>query len=80
MEFYAHIDKSENRIRCQTVVEHCRNTAKYTVSLYQGKIKKIGRKGLYTRHGIMGLTDGFYDEMIGVTLEGENMPLLEVQQ
>lgn len=27
MRYYAHIDKSENSIRRQTVAEHCRNTA-----------------------------------------------------
>ena len=48
----------------------------YTVSLYQGDIEKAR---LYTRHGITVLTDGFYDENTGVTLEGETMPFLEVQ-
>ena len=48
----------------------------YTVSLYQGDIEKAR---LYTRHGITVLTDGFYDENTGVTLEGGNMPFLEVQ-
>ena len=52
----------------------------YTVALYQGDISKIGREGLYTRHGITVLTDGFYDENTGVTPEGGNMPFLEVQQ
>ena len=27
MEYYAHIDKNENSIRCQTVAEQCENMA-----------------------------------------------------
>ena len=49
----------------------------YTVALYQEDIEKAC---LYTRHGITVLTDGFYDENTGVTLEGGTMPFLEVQQ
>ena len=49
MEFYAHIDKSENSIRCQTVAEHCRNTAQYASDC----LKPIGLESVGYLSGLL---------------------------
>ena len=49
MEFYAHIDKSENSIRRQTVAKHCRNTAQYASDC----LKPIGLESVGYLSGLL---------------------------
>lgn len=49
-----------------------RKAQKYTVNVYDNMIKRLSEAGalLKLRSGALALNDGFYDEEVGITLEG----------
>ncbi len=83
MEYYAHIDKNENSIRCQTVAEHYRNTVQMVAFMgyilfpdWTSEMRPFLRKYLVYMEVRLKWFDGA-EEIFGTCLEGNCWCIIE---